>query len=281
MIFTYKYWDSFCRRLAEQKVHSIPARQLMTEQPQRPYLVLKHDVETNVASALKMAQIEHHYGHTGSYYVQAYLLSDEKNLAMLQQMQQLGHEISYHYDVMDSTGGNIPEAIAVFAENAALFEKNGFPLVTLCQHGNPVVERKGYHSNRDFFRNPAVQERFPQLTDIMVDFKEKALGTTEYLYFSDAGRKFKLIFDPINNDVIPSDDKNIPFDSLDALLLFIQEKDANAIISTHPHRWVKSKAKYLVKTAVFKTVRAAAKLLLKIPFLKKFMSRYYYLAKKF
>ncbi len=280
MIFTFQYWENFCRTLHENSIHSIPAYHLMAEHPQVPYLVLKHDVETNVGNALKMAEIEHTYGHSCSYYVQAYLLEDAKNVAMLQKMQDMGHEISYHYDVMDSTGGDIPAAIAEFEKNCKLFAQKGFSLVTLCQHGNPVVERKGYHSNRDFFRNPQVKGLFPQMTDIMVDFKEMACGTTDYLYFSDAGRKFKLIFDPITNDITPSDDKNTPFDTLDALLAFVKEKGANAIISTHPHRWVKSKVKYVLKTGVFKIVRGIAKLLMKIPFMKKLMSKYYYLAKK-
>ena len=242
------------------------------------YVVLKHDVETNVKSAFKIAQIESKYGHCGSYYVQAYLLDEQKNVEMLKQMQEMGHEISYHYDVMDANGGDIPSAIEDFEKNRAKFERNGFHLVTLCQHGNPIVERKGYTSNRDFFRNEKVQQKFSCLADVMVDFKEKA--GVEYLYFSDAGRKFKFIFDPINNDIIPSDDKNISFENLNAVYSYVEYLGANAIISMHPHRWVKSKIKYVVKTAIFKVIRAIAKVLSKIPFMKKFMSKYYYLAKK-
>ncbi len=280
MIFTYSYWDKFCEQLHKKGFHSIPARLLMSKKITSNYVVLKHDVETNVANALRMAEIEHKWGHSGTYYVQAYLLEDEKNILMLKKMQDMGHEISYHYDVMDANSGDIPAAIADFEAKCELFEEKGFQLITLCQHGNPIVERKGYASNRDFFRNETVKKKFPNMTDIMVDFKEMALGGTDYLYFSDAGRKFKLIYDPINNDLIPSDDKNIPFDNLDLLWNYVTEQNANAIISTHPHRWVKSKAKYVIKAAVFKIIKATAKLLIKIPFMKKLMSKYYYLAKK-
>lgn len=280
MIFIYGYWDAFCKRLHQEGIHSIPAKLLMSEKVILNYVIFKHDVETNVANALQMAKIEYKWGHCGSYYVQAYLLEDEKNVAMLKKMQDMGHEISYHYDVMDANGGDIPAAIVDFEEKCELFKRNGFNLFTLCQHGNPIVERKGYSSNRDFFRNEAVKTKFPFFADIMVDYKEKAIGGTDYLYFSDAGRKFKLIYDPINNDFIPSDEKNVPFDNLDLLWTYVTEQDTNAIISTHPHRWVNSKIKYIVKTAVFKFIKAVAKLLVKIPFMKRFMSRYYYLAKK-
>lgn len=281
MIFTYNYWNAFCKDLHNKGVHSVSANKLMVEKPDCNYIIFKHDVETNVKNALRMAEIEYKWGHFGSYYVQAYLLEDKKNIVMLQKMQNMGHEISYHYDVMDANGGDISAAMIDFEAKCDLFEKNGFHLVTICQHGNPIVERKGYTSNRDFFRNEIVKDKFPNMTDIMVDFKEKAFEGTEYLYFSDAGRKFKLIYDPINNDLLPSDDKNIPFDNLDLLWNFVEEKNTNAIISTHPHRWFRSRVKYIIKTAVFKAIKLIAKLLMFIPFMKKFMSKYYYLAKKF
>ena len=52
------------------------------------------------------------------------------------------------------------------------------------------------------------------------------------------------------------------------------------IISTHPHRWTGSAMKYVIKNAIFKIVKAVAKLIIKIPFLKRLLSRFYYLAKK-
>ena len=255
----------------------MPVSEVLDNTAVAPYLVLKHDVETNVAHALQIAKIEHKHGHRGTYYVQAYLLDGAENIAMLRQMQDMGNEITYHYDVMDSCKGDLDRAMAEFAANVKHFEDNGFSIRTLCQHGNPVVERVGYTSNRDFFRAAAVQEKYPALADVMVDLKIKA--NTDYLYFSDAGRRFNLIFDPINNDVVKSDDKNIPCDDLAAVMAQIGQGQ-NAIISIHPHRWCASQAGYAVKTAAFKVIRFTAKLVLKLPFMKKLMGRFYYLAKK-
>lgn len=97
MIFVYKVWEKFCSQLDKEGLHSIPACAVTAGKPS--YLVLKHDVETNVPRAYKMASIEYTYGHCGSYYVQAYLLDDPKNVELLKDMQKMGHEISYHYDV--------------------------------------------------------------------------------------------------------------------------------------------------------------------------------------
>ncbi len=275
MIFVYKKWDAFCKNLKEKGITSIPAKEV-TEQTKN-YLVLKHDVETDVSKAYKMAKIEHKYGHRGSYYVQAYLIEKEENVKMLKEMADLGHEVSYHYDVLDSQKGDIQKAIEEFDKNKQKFEENGFTLKTLCQHGNPVVERVGYTSNRDFFRSPLVQEKYPMLSDIMVNFKEK--HNTDYMYFSDAGRKFKMIFDPINNDIVNSDDKNITYSDLNALLNVLKS-DKSYIISTHPHRWTDSAILYVLKLVAFKIITFIAKILMKIPFFKKIMSKYYFLAKK-
>ena len=273
MIFVYCAWDSFCAALQAKGKVSIPAKEVTSDM--QSFLVLKHDIENTVPKAYKLAEIEHKYGHRGTYYAHAYLLDDPQNVELLREMQVMGHEITYHYDVMDSNRGNLDEAIKEFEVNRQRFERLGFPIITVCQHGNPVVERVGYTSNRDFFRSSRIQTLYPQIADIMVDYKEKY--QTDYSYYSDAGRKFKLIFDPVNNDIVNSDDKNVPYEDLDALLEVLPAK---AIISTHPHRWTDSAAPYLVKEKVFKIIKGAAKLAMKVPEVKKIMSRYYYLAKK-
>ncbi|MBO4572320.1 MAG: hypothetical protein J5762_00930 [Clostridia bacterium] len=275
MIFVYRKWNDFCKKLKERSILSIPAKEVTKDLDS--YLVLKHDVETNVKKALKMAKIEHKYGHRGSYYVQAYLMNDDGNIEMLKEMQSMGHEISYHYDVMDSSKGDIEKAKLEFQKNKKIFEENGFNLSTVCQHGNPLIERVGYTSNRDFFRNESVRMLYPDLSDIMVNFKSDR--ETDYLYYSDAGRKFKLIYDPLFNDVVNSNDKNIPYNNLVNLGKVI-DKEGRYIISTHPHRWCSSAIIYELKNIVFKIIKVIARLLYKIPFMKKFMGKYYYLAKK-
>lgn len=275
MIFTYRCWEAFCQKLQKRGIQSIPAAEVTGKSGF--YVVLKHDVETDVHRAFQMAKIERKYGHRGSYYVQAYLLDKVENVKLLRQMQTMGHEISYHYDVMDGCKGDLDAAIIEFETNRKKFLKNGFQTVTVCQHGNPIVERKGYTSNRDFFRSERVRTLYPQISDIMVNFSQ--VRNTEFSYYSDAGRMFRKIYDPINNDIINSDDKNVPLENMDVLLNALCQNSGN-IISVHPHRWTNFAAIFVIKTAFFKSVKFVAKQMIKIPVLKKIMSRYYYLAKK-
>ena len=71
MIFIYREWDAFCKELQAKGIHSVTACSVLSEQPQHRFLVLKHDVETDVQRAYQLALIEAKYGHTGTYYVQA------------------------------------------------------------------------------------------------------------------------------------------------------------------------------------------------------------------
>ena len=275
MIFVFKKWKRFCKTLKEIGITSVTASSLGFSQ--NGFLVLKHDVETNVKKAYEMAKIESELGHCGSYYVQAYLMNDPKNVLMLQKMQSMGHEVSYHYDVLDSAHGDFELAKKEFKKNLNIFERNGFQIETVCQHGNPLIERIGYTSNRDFFRRPDIQREYSSISDIMVNFKSNK--GIDYLYFSDAGRHFKLIYDPLFNDVNKNDDKDVPYGNLSGLTKAISV-GGNYIISTHPHRWCSFAFTYLLKNMVFKIVKFVAKLLYRIPFMKKFISKHYGLAKK-
>lgn len=277
MIFIYKQWDDFCRKLRDNGFISVSAATILKAKSDKPFLLLKHDVETNPSKALRLAQIENNYSHKGSYYVQAYLLSSIKNIDILKQIQELGHEVSYHHDVMDSNKGNINKAEEEFQRNIELFENNGFYVQTVCQHGNPIIDRDGYSSNRDFFRNAKVTQMYEHISEIMVNFKSRI--NEDYKYISDVGYGWKIIFDPENNDIIKSEEKDIALGSLDEIMNVLKSENS-VIISTHPHRWHSNIVTAQAKDIVFKSIKYSTKCMLKIPFMKKMMGKFYYLAKK-
>lgn len=276
-MFLYRDWDDFCCELSKRGFTNLTASMLLNHKPDSQFVLLKHDVETNSQKALDLALIENEYSLIGTYYVQAYLLNSSKNISILKHIQELGHEVSYHHDVMDSNKGNMQKAINEFERNVELFENNGFSVDTVCQHGNPVIERSGYTSNRDFFRDANIAGRYEHISDIMVNFGSR-LGK-EYKYISDAGYGWKIIYDPENNDIINSDDKNIALDTLDSVLE-VMRSGSSVILSTHPHRWYRNERIAKTKNGVFKIIKAIARAMLLIPFMRKLMERFYYLAKK-
>lgn len=275
-MFFYQNWELFCAAIKKYNIPTYKARDILKTGAKGQFIIFKHDVETNPSKALRLAEIESKFGISGSYYVQAYLLDSTHNVAILQQIRDLGHEVSYHYDVLDANKGDLEKADQDFKYYIDRFESFGFSIETICQHGNPVMDRVGYHSNRDFFRNKNISRQYSKLADIVVDFKEKT--NLKYTYISDAGYSWNLISNPENNDIDKSI-PDIPLKGFDGILELIEKGDS-IILSTHPHRWKKSRWGIYLRITFFKIIRTSVQIARKIPFVEKILSRFYFLAKK-
>lgn len=271
-MFVFSNWDKICNELSIN-FRCIRADQILDQDDDAKWLVVKHDVETNVPKALKLAKIEKRYGICATYYVQADLLKD--NYQYLQEIASLGHEVTYHYDVLDACNGDYKAAICLFKQEIEEFKQFGFEVKTVCPHGNPIKIRNGWTSNKDFFRSEEINVLFPNILDIVVHLPKKL--KMNYAYISDAGYRWKRIVNVQDNDKKNNGDIDLG-DSL--LFLDTLKKEQTIILSTHPHRWESSKMKFIFKHTVFNVVRYIARKVSSVHFLKKIMSKYYYLAKK-
>ena len=196
MNFTFKEWQNLCSSIDASTCHNIS--KIPEISPTKKWIAIKHDVETNVKKAMKIAEIEAKNDIKATYYIQSYLLKDNyKDLKIISDM---GHEVSYHYDVLDSNLGDFKKAIYEFSATLKDFDNYGFKVQSVCPHGNPMMNRSGWNSNKDFFRNKQVESKFSDIFDIVVHGKQKI--KSDYNYVSDAGYGFKLITDIANNDVI-------------------------------------------------------------------------------
>ena len=272
-MFVYGEWDKFCLEISS-KYNCIRVDEIPSQPLNGAWISIKHDVETNVKKALKIAKIEKKHNIRATYFVQSYLLHD--NIDLLQIISGLGHEVSYHYDVLDSNHGNMDAAIREFSNTVSEFKKVGFGITTVCPHGNPLMQRSGWSSNKDFFRNKDVAHLlYPDIFDVVVQASE--VVKSEFTYISDAGYEWKLIANVDNNDLENNGDLIIG--SIDNMieLVALQKK---VIISTHPHRWSENYFVALFHLTFFKMVRFTAKYLARFGILKKIMSKFYFLAKK-
>jgi hypothetical protein len=269
-MFIYSYWDEICKELSTN-FNIIKAEEILNNLETKKWLVVKHDVETDVLKALNLAKIENKHGIKATYYVQADLL--KKNEKYLQEIASLGHEVTYHYDVLDSCDGDYTKASKEFKKYLDEFSKLGFKVKTVCPHGNPIKIRNGWSSNKDFFKNKKVNVVFSNILDIVVHLP--SILKKEYAYISDAGYSFKKIVNIYDND------KNNKGDiELGKNLISIMQELNHIILSTHPHRWESNSFNFVFKVGIFKLIRYIAKKLASIHFLKKIMSKYYYLAKR-
>jgi len=267
VIFLFKEYENFCKSLSEKNIYSLSAKKVLSEKKSK-FLILKHDIEADPKKALKIAQIENKYNHRASYYVHFDILI--KNIDIFKQIQNLGHEVSYHYDVLDKNEGDFLKAKKVFDEHIDFFEKKGFEIKTVCQHGNPLIERVGYKSNRDFLRK---FENEYSLKDIVVNFS-KEVG--EFTYISDVGYHWRIIPNIEVADIYPQKDILVDYNEM---IKLAEEK--SLIISSHPHRYFNSKFDAKIKFLVFNFLKFNAKLFYKTSIGKSFINKFYFLAKKF
>lgn len=256
MVFSYKNFRELCKILSAHEGK----------------IILKHDVEVSSQSVLRIASIEREFGLKSIFFYQFDVFKN--NIDEAKKLISMGHEIGYHYDVLDNNSGDFTKATEEFYKNLEFFNKCGFSISWVCPHGNPTKTRLGWNSNKDFFRSADVRQRFSMLKDIVVDFD---MLYPNFKYISDAGYKFKEIGEISHNDVLNVND--IPIADL---ACYLQSDPAKSIvISTHPHRWLNFKIHFFFKYYLFNFLRWLYRATGRVPFFSTIYNRFFRLARRF
>jgi hypothetical protein len=96
-----------------------------------------------------MAKLEHRYGVRSTYYFRH--IEETFKPEVILQIAKMGHEIGFHYEVMDKANGNPEKAIEIFKqelEDLRRVTENVTEVRTVCMHGNPLKP----WSNRDLWK---------------------------------------------------------------------------------------------------------------------------------
>jgi hypothetical protein len=98
--FTYTAYSKLLKYL-ETKYNILPFNEVNCKD--RPYLILRHDVDASPQLALDMARLEHKLGIKSTYFFlfshRLYNLLDKNNYKIIVEISRLGHEIGLHYDL--------------------------------------------------------------------------------------------------------------------------------------------------------------------------------------
>jgi hypothetical protein len=147
------------------------------KEPKEKCVVLRHDVDAKKQNSLEFAKIQNELGIKGTYYFRIVPQSfDEK---IIKEIHQLGHEIGYHYETMDTSKGNIDKAYDEFCRNLNMFRKI-VPVSTICMHGSPLSK----FDNRDIWK----KYDYKKLDLIAEPYFDIDFNKTFYL--TDTGRKW-------------------------------------------------------------------------------------------
>ncbi|MCK4735857.1 MAG: hypothetical protein KAT65_25610, partial [Methanophagales archaeon] len=162
----------------------------------------------------------------------------------------MGHEIGYHYEVMDKAEGDIEKAIRIFEDELKEFRKI-CDVNTICMHGNPLSKwvNKNIWKKYEFKDFGIIGEPY-----LSIDY-------TRVLYLTDTGRKWNSRFS-VKDVVGANSQRNEKMKSTDDVIRMIKEGDIGQIcILAHQERWSDSFGAWL-KELVWQNVKNVGKAIL-------------------
>ncbi|QKG78807.1 polysaccharide deacetylase family protein [Tenuifilum thalassicum] len=208
-------------------------------------IILRHDVDLKPENSLKTATIEHNLGIRGTYYFR--IVKESFDVDIIKQIADLGHEIGYHYETMDTASSKfkiqdskltdkqkeqlIDAAYEEFCENLEVFRKI-YPVKTICMHGSP----KSAFDNRDIWK----KYDYRQLGIIGEPYFD--IDFDKFFYLTDTGRCWNGYKYSVR-DKMPQQEQwikqGLVFKTTNDIIKAVAENrfPEKAMITIHPQRW--------------------------------------------
>jgi len=206
--------------------------QYLSETNHSKTAVLRHDVDRKPGNALSMATLEQSLGIKSTYYFRMNKSVFKRD--MIKTIAGMGHEIGYHYEVLDKARGNFEKAIHIFEQELAELRKVA-EVKTICMHGNPLTK----WDNRDLW--------------FKYDFKSFGLMGEAYLsfgsitYLSDTGRTWnpkRKVKDWLPSEHGSNVNKAVASSitcTNDLIELIGRGQPESIYLVVHPERWTNSR----------------------------------------
>jgi hypothetical protein len=144
--FTFAAFEEFCQRITHMPVFTVAKYLTRAKPPPTPYLILRFDVDYREEHALYLARIAEQHHLTGSFYFRHH--NGGFALDVMQAVTDLGHEVGYHFETLDSCQGDFNCAAARFLEHIELLRAAGLTIRTAAAHGGPPTAST-YQRNYD------------------------------------------------------------------------------------------------------------------------------------
>jgi hypothetical protein len=145
--------------------------------PNELALVLRHDVDARPQNSLRFAQIQADLGIKGTYYFR--MVPQSYDEAIIKEIANLGHEVGYHYETMDTCKGDVNKAYDEFCHNLEKFQKLT-PVKTISMHGSPLSK----FDNRDIWK----KYDYHKLGILAEPYFD--INFNELFYITDTGRRW-------------------------------------------------------------------------------------------
>ncbi len=246
--FTLAKYEKLCQALIRNYDVQRFVDFLQIEKKNGHLAILRHDVDKYPERSLKVAQLEKELGIRSSYYFR--MMDDVFVPEIIQEIEKMGHEIGFHYEVVDKASGDIGRAIEIFEDELSEIRKVA-DVQTICMHGSPLKPWKNldlwtHYDFRDFgIRGEPY---------ISVDFESVA-------YYTDTSRCWDGEASAIDDCV--EDNIATRIKTTDELIDIIESQSFDKLmILTHPQRWTEGKGEW-ARELVSQKVKNIGKRMLK------------------
>ena len=200
-------------------------------------VILRHDVDLLPYHSLKFAQIQASKGIKGSYYFRS--IPESWSVEVIKQVSELGHEVGYHYETMDTANGDIEKAWGEFRFNLDELRKL-VEVKTICMHGSP----------RSKYDNKAIWDKYDYRSLGVIGEPYYDMDFDDFFYLTDTGRRWDGWKTSVRDKVPQQENWNkegLVFHSTnDIIQAANQGKLPDKIMMTfHPQRWHDSSLPWL------------------------------------
>lgn len=224
--FTLKKYEEICKLFSMLGIRTLKICEYLMSQADNA-IIIRHDVDKNPKLALRMAELEKKYNITSSYYFRmkkGVFIPD-----IINEIAELGHEIGYHYEVVDKAEGDLEKAIEIFIKELKEF-RTLYNVKTISMHGNPLSKNDNriIWSKYDFRNYGIIGEVY-----LSIDYNK-------VIYLSDTCRTWSKN-KPAITDFIPGSHTTqnyVPdIDSTNELIEFLKTNKRDVCLLVHPNRW--------------------------------------------
>lgn len=225
--FSYNKYSDICKTISESDYDTLLMRDFFNGARSDRFLILRHDIDYTIYPAYDLAKLEYDHGIKSTYYVR--YTKKVLNYNLIKKIEDMGHEIGYHYETMDKARGDYAVAIKTFEQELDDMRKY-CRIATIAMHGNPLSRL----DNRDLWKKYNFRA-FGILGEAYL-----SVNFNELTYLSDSGRSWDVKYKV--HDTICQDHPRVSVKNTDRLMDLIKSGHIDKLyVLTHPIHWSKSK----------------------------------------
>lgn len=174
--FSFKHYEETLER-ARNSYRFITMKEFDEFKNENWLFMLRHDVDFHIKRALEFAKIENKLGIKATYLIRVHAKEynpfEFNSYRILRMIQNLGHEIGLHFEVMDMAYITNEDPDDIFKKEKKVLEAIlDSKIVTAGEHAD-----RGGVSKLDFFKN----KKYEDFGIINEAYDEKFMGTMKYI----------------------------------------------------------------------------------------------------